>query len=208
MNNSIKKIIANKLALSFFITAIIILIIYLFIYDRFVYYANIINTTSVSIKKINKETKYDPYTKRIIGYPTYGEKYADIIIDSLNINLPIYHGDNLDILKKGVGHYAGSYFPGEGGTIILAGHNNVGYFNNLEDINIDDIIKINANYGKFQYKVYETKIVNENDLKAFDINKDNEVLIVYTCYPMGKNRVGRKTKRYVLYANLIGENYE
>ena len=38
----------------------------------------------------------------------------------MKLELPIYHGDTLKILRKGVGHYAGSYFPGENGTVLLA----------------------------------------------------------------------------------------
>ena len=43
-------------------------------------------------------------------------------------------GDTLDILRYGVGHYAGSFFPGEGGSVIFAAHNN--YFRKLNQTKI------------------------------------------------------------------------
>ena len=208
MKNNIKKIIANKLVLSFFFTAIIILLIYIFIYKEYVYYVNIINTTSVSFSKNNSNTRYDPISKRLIGYPTYGEKYANLIINSIDLDLPIYHGDNLEILSIGVGHYAGSYFPGEGGTIILAAHNTTGFFKRFEELKIKDIVIVNANYGNFKYEIHDIKIVDENDTKAFKITNEFEELVLYTCYPINGNIIGRKTKRYVVYAKLIGDTYE
>ena len=59
----------------------------------------------------------------IKNYPEYGSKYAKIQIPKININLDVYYGDTMEILKKGVGHSSGSYFPGEGGSIIYMGHN-------------------------------------------------------------------------------------
>ena len=50
-------------------------------------------------------------------------KYATIKIPKIDVDLPVYYGDSLDVLKKGVGHSSGSYFPGEGGSIIYMGHN-------------------------------------------------------------------------------------
>ena len=206
--NNIKKIIANKLALSFFIASIIILAIYIFLYKKVEYYVNIINTTAISNNEINKDIKYDKLTKRIIGYPNYGEKYADLIINKINVNLPIYHGDNLELLGSGIGHYAGSYFPGEDGTIILAGHNTESFLKRIEELIIDDEIMIKTNYGTFKYSVFETKIVNETDENSFKIDNNKEVLIIYTCYPINEFIIGRRTKRYVVYANLIGDSYE
>lgn len=49
----------------------------------------------------------------IKNYPEYGSKYAKIQIPKININLDVYYGDTMEILKKGVGHSSGSYFPGE-----------------------------------------------------------------------------------------------
>ena len=208
MNNNIKKIIANKVVLSFFISSIIILIIYVTIYNKIVYYANIINTTSISINTRNKDIKYDINTKRIISYPAYGDKYANLLIDSINLNLPIYHGDNMSILSIGVGHYAGSYFPGEGGTVVLAAHNTEGFFKRFEELKINDIVKIKSNYGEFTYNITDIKILNEKEMNASIIEDDKELLIMYTCYPINENIIGRRTKRYVVYAELIGDNYE
>lgn len=136
----------------------------------------------------------------LINYPTFGTKYANLKIDSIGLNLPIYYGANYTILKSGIAHDENSYFPGEGGSIILAGHNFKSYLANLPKAKIGDIISIETTYGNFNYKISNTKIVNENDVDEVPVQKDKEVLMIYTCWPI--NNIGHASERYVVYANL------
>ena len=153
----------------------------------------------------NENVKINPETKELLDYPAYGKEFATLKIPSIKLEYPIYHGDTLDILRKGIGHYAGSFFPGEGGSIILAAHNNV-HFQNLYDIKKKAIITIETIYGTFTYKVTKTKVISDNDEKSLPINKDSEILMMYTCYP--RNAVGHASKRYVVYAKLESADYE
>ena len=203
------KTVAKSLAIAFFFTAIFVLCYYYFVEDKISTYINLINTTSV--KKGNeeeRETSYNIDSMKLLNYPKYGKKFAKLQIKSIDMNLPIYHGDSLKILRYGIGHYAGSYFPGENGTIILAGHNTNGFFNKLDKIKKGDKVVIKANYATFEYEVYNMKVVHESDLKAFKIQHDEERLIMYTCYPINRSIVGRKTKRYVVYAKKVGVIHE
>ncbi len=154
------------------------------------------------------EVKYDFKSRTLVEFPYFGEKYAEIKIEKMKLDLPVYHGDTLKILREGVGHYAGSYFPGENGTIILAAHNTAKYFKNLDKLEKNDEVVIETKYGTFKYIVDSSKIVKETDLDAFKIEQNGEKLIMYTCYPMHKSVVGRRTKRYVVYAHKAGEKYE
>ena len=157
------KIIAIDIAISFFFASIFVLCLYLFGDKKITYYTNLINKVSIKVLNKEKTTYYDLTTKRITHYPEYGKKYASLEIPSISLELPVYHGDDLKILRYGVGHYAGSYFPGEGGTIIFAAHNTVGFFNKLDYVKAGDIITIKANYGTFTYQVDNFKIKNERD---------------------------------------------
>ena len=203
---SITKSFATKVAISFFLASFLIVIIYFCFNEKISYYISLINTTAISDFNIEeeKEIVYNLESKRLINYPDYGKKYADLIIPSIDLNLPLFHGDSLKILKNAIGHYAGSYFPGEGGTIIIAGHCTKGFFHYLDQVKVGDIITIEATYGTFKYKVDSFKIVDDNDLDAFKINKDREVLIMYTCYPLTRS-FGRKKQRYVVYAYKVGD---
>ena len=82
----------------------------------------------------------------LIDYPTYGTNYATLKIESAEIELPIYYGADYTILKNGIAHDENSYFPGEGGSIILAGHNFKKFLGNLPKAEEGDIINFNTTY--------------------------------------------------------------
>jgi len=115
--------------------------------------------------------------------------------------LPLYYGDKLEILRNGVGQSSGAYFPGEGGSIICMGHNTRTFLYHLPEIEKNSIIEIQTTYGTFQYKVYETKIVNMYNVDELPVQKDEEILMLYTCYPV--TGLGHKTDRFVVYAKRV-----
>ena len=198
------KTVATNVAIAFFFTAIFVLLYYYIVEEKLSLYINLINKTAVKNVEEERTTSYNFETSKLLNYPQYGKKFATLNIKSIGMDLPIYHGDNLKILRHGVGHYAGSYFPGENGTIILAAHNTNGFFNKLDQVKKNDKVVIKANYATFEYKVYDMKVVKETNLKAFNIQHEDEILIMYTCYPINRSVVGRKTKRYVVYAYKVG----
>ena len=158
----------------------------------------------ISIKtdsSVVPEIKFDTEKSIITNYPEYGSRYGNIKIESLDINLPLYYGDKLFILKNGVGQSSGSYFPGEGGSIICMGHNTKAFLYKLPQIKKGAIIEVETTYGTFKYKVDNTKIVNMYNVDELPIQKDEEVLMLYTCYPV--NGLGHKTDRFVVYAKKV-----
>lgn len=193
----------SEIAISFFLASIFVIIFHFFL-EPYVS-SGIIFLNSISVKEnvISQKEEYDFTSKRLIHYPSYGTKYASIRIPSINLEMAVYHGDTKKILLSGIGHYTGSYFPGETGTILYAGHNNIGYLSNLSQVHINDLITINTTYGTFNYQVEKIKIVNENDLEAFKIQNEEEILAIYTCYPIDRSIVGRKKDRIILYAKRI-----
>ncbi|MBQ8892246.1 MAG: sortase [Bacilli bacterium] len=207
MHKKNKKGIAEQLVISFFFVSIIYLIIHV-AYSDIIYNAlNIINMVTIEQKDITyPSVTFDDVTKRLIDYPLWNTEFGTISISSVNINLPVYQGDSLDILKYGIGHFSGSLFPGEGGSIIFAGHNTKSFLYHLPEVKIGDQIIVTTTYGKFTYKIYETKVIDATDNDAFPFYKDREVLMIYTCFPV--NTIGHKTHRFVVYAEKIGEVYE
>lgn len=156
-----------------------------------------INTNS----NVVSEIKFNKEVKEITEYPEYGSRYGNIKIESLDVNLPLYYGDKLSILRNGVGQSSGAYFPGEGGSIICMGHNTKTFLYRLPEIKKGAIINVETTYGTFEYKVNETKIVNMYDVDQLPVQKDKEILMLYTCYPV--NGLGHKTDRFVVYAERI-----
>ena len=90
---------------------------------------SIISKVAIDIenKKV-EQTQMSEDNTTLKNYPEYGTQYATIKIPRINADLPVYFGDTLEVLKNGVGHSSGSYFPGEGGSIIYMGHNSKNMF--------------------------------------------------------------------------------
>ena len=130
--------------------------------------------------------------------PDYGENYATLKIPSIELELPIYYGKTMDLLKNGVGHDNSSYFPGEGGSIVMMGHNYNRLLGKLPDVKVGDSIQVTTNYGEFNYTVYNTQVVEETETDKVPIQEQQEILMIYTCWPI--NNIGYATQRYVVYA--------
>ena len=203
MNKPIKATIIHLIVALLFTSALIGLI-FLF-YGREIETAIILaNKITVDFEnKVEEEVSINKAKKTLETYPEYGTKYADIEIPAIDVNLPVYYGEDLDLLKKGVGHSSGSYFPGEGGSIIYMGHNFEGFFRRFGELKVGDKIIIKANYGEYNYEIYDLKLVEETNVNALPIQKNEEILMVFTCYPF--NNVGYAYQRYVVYAYLVEE---
>ncbi len=212
MLNKVKKIIkgiAIEIAFSLFFSSFFIFSVYFLFRDKIYNSIFLINRLIVVEKNTeteDKEISFDSVKKRLVHYPYYGEVWATIRIPKVEINAVVYHGDTLDILDKGVGHFSGSYFPAEGGTVIIDGHNSPSQFGRIPGLDVGDNIIIEAKYGTFTYEVTEGKIMKATELEKINIQDDREELVLYTCYPI--SAIGYKTDRYVIYAKLVGEEYE
>lgn len=197
---TIKNIIV---AFSYFL--VIISSIYILFKDNIKETFSLLEIISIDTnKKILKDVKINLETKNLESYPEYGSRYATLKIPSLNIEKPIYYGDTLFILKYGIGHYSGSYFPGEGGSIVYMGHNTYNMLADLPQIKLDDKITIETSYGTYNYLVYDTKIIYATNLEEVPIQRNKEILMLYTCHKM--IGVGYTPKRFIVYASLIKSN--
>lgn len=191
----------SSIIVALIITGLLILVINLFFGQEIGEIFSLVNKVSITIdeNKTQEATTIGEQNK-LKNYPEYGTKYATIEIEKIGASLPVYFGDTLEILKKGVGHSSGSYFPGEGGSIVYMGHNSKNVFRRFSELQIGNEIKVTTTYGEYTYKIYDMKLIKETDLDELPIQNDKEILMVYTCYPF--NNIGYTTQRYVVYAEL------
>lgn len=122
-------------------------------------------------------------------------------------DIPVYSGDNADILEVGAGHYIGSTFCGQGGRVVLTAHVTE-IFYELEDLKKGDIITVDTVYGRYQYKVKETFIFDYQDTTCItDYDRSAaETLLMYTCYP--RDQYGIRYERYgVLCDKISGKDW-
>ncbi len=193
----------NYIIVALLIILAIIISIYMFLGQTIEESIQLINQVAIKIENTSEqgEIKLNAEKNRLENYPEYGTEYATIEIPKIDVSLPVYYGDTLEILKKGVGHSSGSYFPGEGGSIIYMGHNSKKMFRRFSELQIGNEIKVTTDYGEFTYKIYDMQLINENDTEKLPVQDEKEILMVYTCYPF--NNIGYTTQRYVVYAELV-----
>ncbi len=204
MHNLVKDAIKAtiiELIVALFITVILLGAGYILLGAKVEDTMSLISKVSIGVSDGNEvvNTVIDE-NKKLKNYPEYGTKYATIKIPKIDVDLPVYYGDTLDILKKGVGHSSGSYFPGEGGSIIYMGHNSKKMFRRFSELQKGNEIEVSTTYGDFKYKIYDMQLIKETDVDKLPVQKEKEILMVYTCYPF--NNIGYATQRYVVYAEL------
>jgi len=124
-----------------------------------------------------------------------------LIIPKIKAELAIIEGTDPDDLEKGVGHYKGSFLPGEKGQIVLSGHRDT-VFRKVGELKLGDRLNMKMPNGSFTYEITKTKIVNSDDTSIITLQHQQEELILTTCYPF--RYVGNAPKRYIIYAKLKG----
>lgn len=135
-----------------------------------------------------------------IEYPRYGNQFGEIIIEDCQIESKLFFGDGDVALRNGVGVYSGSFIPGYGKTILVAGHNNT-YFNGLKYAQEGQKVVIRTSYGNYEYKITGTAVKKANDKTAYDLKADYENLVMYTCYPF--DELGLTSYRFFVYAQYV-----
>ncbi len=127
-----------------------------------------------------------------------GDLIGQLIIPSLDYELPIYEGTDDAQLKKGVGRYIGSAYPGASDNSVLSGHRDT-VFTKLGDLKIGASILVSTDIGLFTYEVTGFRIVEADD-KTVIVPTDEGTLTLTTCYPFVY--IGSAPQRYIVSAKL------
>lgn len=115
-----------------------------------------------------------------------------IEIPVINVNLPIYHGTEEEVLQVGVGHITGSSLPvgGSGTHCLLSGHRGLPsarLFTDLDQIVEGDIFTITVLNHKITYQVDQIRIVLPEEVDQLSIVEGEDYCTLITCTPYGVN---------------------
>lgn len=146
------------------------------------------------------ETSPETVKLSSIQFPSYGARFGKLTISSASIEADLYFGDGSAQLKNGVGIYNGSFIPGYGKTILVAGHNHT-FFHTLGNAKAGDEIRIETNYGTYLYRIDDAQVKKATDASAYDLASTKENLVLYTCYPF--DELGLTPERYYVYAEYV-----
>ena len=136
-----------------------------------------------------------------ITFPKYEQVYGEISIPSVNIQYPFVYGDTEKALKKGVGQFIGSTIVGYGGTTMACAHVNR-QFKNLHKTKVGDTVEIRTSYGVYTYEVKYVGVHSATDDSIYDLAREDENLVLYTCYYQ-RTALGSVKKRFFVCADYV-----
>lgn len=126
-----------------------------------------------------------------------------IEIPKINVNLPIYHGGDENVLTKGAVHLEKTSLPVGGKsthTVISAhsGYPTQKFFDDIDKLQSDSLIYIHTLNMTLTYKVYSSDVVDPDDSSKLNIIDGKDILSLVTCYPYGIN-----SHRLLIHAERI-----
>lgn len=129
-----------------------------------------------------------------------GHPVGRVEIARIGVDFAFVEGTEPKSLRKGPGHYRVTAWPGERGTVAVAGHRTTylapfRYINKLQD---GDRIVLKMPYGQFTYAVDRVQVVKPSQLGVIAQARFDRVVLT-ACHPLYSVK-----KRIVVSARLIG----
>ena len=132
-------------------------------------------------------------------------------IPKIQVELPIYHGTEDEVLSNGIGHLEGTSLPigGENTHSVLTGHRGLPSSKllvRLDEMKNGDLFFIHTYKEVMAYKVEEIMVVKPEDTAWMEIKSEKDLVSLVTCTPFGINshrlivtghRVDYKEKEYI-----------
>jgi sortase A len=127
-----------------------------------------------------------------------GDAMGRIVMPRIGVSDVFVEGTGAGDLRKGPGHYPGTPFPGEHGTVAIAGHRTTygAPFRNIDQLEPGDRIELRMPYGRFTYRVERTRIVPPTETSVI-ARVDHDRLVLSACHPLFS-----AAKRIIVFARL------
>lgn len=127
-----------------------------------------------------------------------GEAVARISIPGLGLKAAVVDGSRDGDLRKGPGLIESTDLPGLGGTTAIAGHRTTygAPFHDIDRLGKGDRIDVSTPYGRFVYRVSDTRIVEPTEVWVLD-RIGRERLVLSACHPKHS-----AAQRIIVFAEL------
>lgn len=159
--------------------------------------------------RIVEETEEKKYEELLNIHGT--DIMGSLEIPKIQVELPIYHGTEDEVLSNGIGHLEGTSLPigGENTHSVLTGHRGLPSSKllvRLDEMKIGDLFFIHTYKEVMAYKVEEIMVVKPEDTAWMEIKGEKDLVSLVTCTPFGINshrlivtghRVDYKEKEYI-----------
>jgi sortase A len=125
-----------------------------------------------------------------------GDAIARLRVPRLALDAIVVNGTDTRSLKKGPGRYIGTFMPGEGQLVYVAGHRTTygAPFSEIDRLRAGDRITVELPYATFTYAVTRHVIVRSTQLSVLQ-SRGRELLALQACHPRFF-----ASHRYIAYA--------
>jgi sortase A len=128
-----------------------------------------------------------------------GDAIGRIVVPAMDgLNAVMVQGTDTSSLQKGPGHYPQTPFPGEGGTVGIAGHRTtyLAPFRHIDSMSHGDVIRLEMPYATLVYRVQRTRIVDPSDVRVVRPVSYGR-LVLSACHPLYS-----AAHRFIVFARL------
>lgn len=163
--------------------------------------------TKNTYAQVNQLLAEEPAEPEITAEPVVAEQkeqepeaIALIQIDKIDLKLPVLEGATKANMKHAAAHITETSPIGEVGNAAIAAHRartKGRLFNRLNEVENGDIIKVTTNGQTYEYKVFDTLVVEPTDVSVLNRNDKDKILTLVTCDPLVN-----PTHRLIIHAKL------
>ena len=117
---------------------------------------------------------------------------ARIVIPSIHVSLPVFHGTESRTLTEGVGHLFGTSLPigGPSTHAVLTGHTGLStatMFDNLNQVKKGDAFYVSSLGQTLKYEVVDITVVKPEETDSLRKVPGRDLITLITCTPYGVN---------------------
>ena len=128
-----------------------------------------------------------------------GDAIGRLKIPKLDLNMIVVNGTESNTLKKGPARHKGTFLPGEGKLIYIAGHRTTysAPFSDIDDLERGDRVSLELPYATVEYTIRSHRIVEAHELSVLR-SRGREELALQACWPRFF-----ASHRYIAYARPV-----
>jgi sortase A len=148
----------------------------------------------------SEREKIQILAERFAAQARDGKPIGRIVAPNMDgLNMVVVQGTDSASLQKGPGHYPETPFPGEGGTVGIAGHRTtyLAPFRQIDSMHRGDKVIVKMPYGVFVYRVQATTTVKPDEVSIVG-DVGYERLVLSACHPLYS-----ASERFIVFARLI-----
>ena len=150
----------------------------------------------------NEERQIALLARRFAKHAETGEAIGRIEAPAMDgLDAVVVQGTDTASLQKGPGHYPETPFPGEKGTVGIAGHRTtyLAPFRHIDSVEPGDQIVLKMPYATFYYRVEKAAIVDPSNVGVVrDVGYER--LVLSACHPLYS-----AAERYIIFARMTRE---